>query len=1402
MVGAWLRGGRYRRPQSSVQRHALNPPLKNQRGAAASLLTLFPTPYNLQSDPRPCYHCPMSAEFTILGRGRAGRALAAALGERVFLQPRDAEPEGAVLLALPDRALQEYSAKFRGRCAHLSGSLLIEGVPSLHPLVSFDGGAADWRGAPLAVTGQPPLPILNALVSLGFIPFDLPANLKPLYHACAVLASGHVATLFVAATEMLKSSGIALPGSGLAPLAHTAINNAAKHGRKGITGPFARGDRETIQRDLNALPEEWRGVFECVGEMGKQSAFAGVAQESWGKKEKGFQSRNPKNPSREGCPSKGQCLQTQEMSLYCDTQKAPVQVHSNNVSKDGTERKMKNEKNFPGQVAYRVGLDLGCSSIGWCVIQCAWDDSGQKWKPNGIEDLGVRIFTAGTEGDIEKGRDESRGIKRRMARGARRNFARRAGRMHGLYLALVKSRLLPEPPDLNKGPLAPIIDKSLKELDLELIRTGGDASKLPYDLRAKALDNQLKPFELGRVFYHLAQRRGFKSNKRADARTDGEERGKVKEGIRRQQDKMGEKGARTIGEMLCKEDPEIERIRARYNSRDMIEHEFNAIWEKQKEFHPKLLTEELRSNLHKHIFYQRPLKPVDHLVGYCSLEQGRWVKVLRRKRRDGRKFDEPKQMRVYKAPRRLALADPLAQRVRLLQRLNDIKINHADGTWSTLSQEQRSELLAKLQNGDVAFKEVKKLLKLGKEDSLNLESGQKSLVGDRTAGKMRVVLGNAWDSYSELNKSKLVYLLVKAQSTDELMTKLKTEWGFDAEKAAQLADVDLEDGYLSFSRTACEKLLPSLEEGRSLNTIREELYGASKPSEPLDSLPLVTQAFPDLRNPVVSRVLTELRKVVKAIIRKWGLPQSFTLELARELKNSRETRKAITKNIEERTSEREKAKQTLIDRKLVANPRARDVEKYLLWEECGGPLAVCPYTGRNISLTDLFSPNNSPWDIEHIIPHSRSLDDSFANKTLCWAEFNRNEKHNKLPMELGPAIMEEILNRVQAWPNSATKAKKLRRFRLTEVDQDFISSQLNDTAYATRLAGDYLAMLYGGRYDSQGQRILASKGQATAQLRGVWEMNKLLGGREKNRGDHRHHALDALVIALSTPEILKTLANASKNPTDIHRVRFSEMPPPWENFLESAAQSLGQVIISRQLKRKLSGRLHEETNYGAVDEKIITSRVAVETLTKKQIADIVNPVIKDRVLAQLEALGQDDPKKAFKDKKDHPYLLAKDGRRIPIHKVKLAYNQSTVEVGADFRKRNVIPDSNHHMAIYETKDSKGRTKWDYEVVSLLEAFRRHSKGSPVVDKKQGFLMTLRAGDTVSFQQEGVEVHAWVRTVTAGGVVGLALHTDARKKEEQIKDNAYLRISISTLFGKLNMKKRQIDPLGEIRICRD
>lgn len=205
--------------------------------------------------------------FSIVGRGRAGRSLAAAWAGAVPLLPGQSEAEGYVLLAVPDAALPDMVQRYAGRCAHLSGSLDFAGVPCLHPLTSFDGAAADWRATPLAVTGSPPALLLDAFARLGFEPFALPPELKPLYHAAAVLSSGHAATLWLGATRLLADAGISLPGKGLEPLAEATLRNLFALGRQGRTGPFARGDQATIARDAGALPEPWRELFLELGRM-------------------------------------------------------------------------------------------------------------------------------------------------------------------------------------------------------------------------------------------------------------------------------------------------------------------------------------------------------------------------------------------------------------------------------------------------------------------------------------------------------------------------------------------------------------------------------------------------------------------------------------------------------------------------------------------------------------------------------------------------------------------------------------------------------------------------------------------------------------------------------------------------------------------------------------------------------------------------------------------------------------------------------------------------------------------------------------------------------------------------------------------------------------------------------
>ncbi|MEI6592561.1 MAG: DUF2520 domain-containing protein [Holophagaceae bacterium] len=208
----------------------------------------------------------MAAEFTILGRGRAGRALAAAWGDRVALVESSAKPDGLVLLAVPDDAVPAHAVDFPGRCVHMSGSLHLPKVPCAHPLTSFDGHARDWTGTPLALTGPVPEALRTAFDSLGFLPFELAPEAKPLYHAAAVLACGHAATLWLGAEALLRARGVALPGRGLLPLAEATLRNLAELGAAGRTGPFARGDGATIARDAQALPDPWRRIFMDLGQ--------------------------------------------------------------------------------------------------------------------------------------------------------------------------------------------------------------------------------------------------------------------------------------------------------------------------------------------------------------------------------------------------------------------------------------------------------------------------------------------------------------------------------------------------------------------------------------------------------------------------------------------------------------------------------------------------------------------------------------------------------------------------------------------------------------------------------------------------------------------------------------------------------------------------------------------------------------------------------------------------------------------------------------------------------------------------------------------------------------------------------------------------------------------------------
>ncbi len=1040
-----------------------------------------------------------------------------------------------------------------------------------------------------------------------------------------------------------------------------------------------------------------------------------------------------------------------------------------------------------------VGIDLGVASIGWNLVELDADD-----RPRAILANGAHTFDPGVEGDVESGRDEARGAVRRNARMPRRMLERRQRRRRKILGLLQRAQLLP-PGDI-KSPQA--IHDYLLALDATLrdrYSTKGDRvaeHTWLYHIRAAAVERKLDAHDLGRAIYHLAQRRGFLSNRKAMKKDEDD--GVVKQGISELAEAMG---SRTLGEYLAGLDPETERIRRRWTSRQMYVDEFNRICDVQSPHHPAIFTTEFRKTLARAIFFQRPLKSAKKLIGRCGLEMG---------------------------ARRAAMADRLVQRFRILQKVNDLRIILPGVSPRPLSASEREKLVGALcQIGDLSFAAIKskKVLGLPKGTTFNFEQDddEKKLPGHRTDQKLRAAFGDAWDSMDESRRDEIVLEIISFQNPDALMRRAIKAWGLDEPAARVLANTQLEQGYAAHSRKALKKLVGRMESGVQYATARRELFPDSfAVMEPIDRLPPAHKAIPSLRNPAVSRALSELRKLINEIVRVHGKPAVVRIELARDLKRSRKERERKSREIDEQTKLRFNAKEKLLREAKIGEPRRSDVEKALLWEECRG---ICPYTGRTIEFASLFG-KNPQFDVEHIIPFSRSLDNSFLNKTLCYHKENRDHKKNQTPFEAysrNKDQYQEILGRVRGFIGKGMQAK-LRRFEMESIPEEFASRQLNDTRYASRLAGDYLALLYGGRTDADGNlRIQISAGGITAHLRNEWMLNSILGQGEKNREDHRHHAVDALAVALAEPAIVQKLQRAAERASESGRRLFAAVPEPWPGFLEEARKAVDAINVSSRQSKKIAGGLHQDTNYSKdyirLDKKgkpheVRHVRKPVETLSESAVDDIVDPIIREKVRTWQK--GFTKPKAGASIK--YPTIRTHDGREIPIKTVRIRAAIAVVPLGNERdkdgkeikgpRTRYVKPGSNHHAVIVAVLDKDGNeVAWEDHVVTRLEAHKRKAAGLPIIQRDWGpdrvFKFSLSTKDYLIVRQD-VNKERLIKLLSVSeGAYEFRDHRDARMASEaRLKGSgARIRLTPDTMRKQLARKVR-VGYLGNILACND
>jgi len=1031
-----------------------------------------------------------------------------------------------------------------------------------------------------------------------------------------------------------------------------------------------------------------------------------------------------------------------------------------------------------------LGIDLGSNSLGWSIVRVI------EGRPVGLVDCGVRIFEAGMEGNIEAGQGETRAAIRRAKKATRRQIDRRRRRKAKVIHQLQRMGLLPPG---KADEVIPSLDRQILAACSSRWDTGEGIhieNLLPYWLRKEALYRRLEPAEIGRALYHLSGRRGFLSNRKTPRKAD-EEDGQVLAAISELQKAIEEAGTKTLGEYLASLNPHVRRLRQRWTHRDMYVNEFQKICDAQAAHYPEIFTLENRRRLMAAIFHQRPLKSKKSFIGKCELET---------------------------TCRRAAWSQPEAQRFRYLQVLNNCKMIFRDtGEIRDFSTAEHEKLVAALEEGDLSFARAKKLLGLKpKLVAFNLEAGgEKRFIGNRVNEKIAKVIGEPWYSYAPEKQEGMIEDLRQFRQEVPLMSRATKVWGLDPATAELFARVELEPGYCNVSRRAICKMLPLLEKRVPYATAREQLYGKELSTrETLDLLPPVLEHF-DTRNPVVLRSLTELRKVVNAVIRKHGKPDVIRIELAREMKQGQRERQRRIKTMRENERRRESAAEQ-VRQETGMEPSGDDILKVQLAKECNW---ICPYTGRPISMNALVG-KASQFDIEHIIPFSRSLDDSFLNKTLCYHEENRNRKQNRLPYEAyhGTEQWDGIVGAVSRF-HGPCRDEKLRRFKMTpeeweQENGDFVARQLNDTRYASKLARAYLGLLYGGFWDASGrQRVFAVTGQVTAIVRNMWDLNSLLGdGGTKERTDHRHHAVDAFAIALTTQGLIQQLADQALPwyERKRYRARFRQISLPWETLHTDLEKTLAGIVVSHRVDHRVNAALHKEGNYALVQRGNSSAFHVRRTLGKlkaTEVKRIVDPRVRAAVEARLQEPGAADPMKLFVDPAKHPMLVSRAGRATPIHSVRIAVDEHAKPIGK-LRPKYAVTDSNHHIEILGILGPNGSIEaWDGEVVSTYEGMQRVRQARPVIREDHGpdkrLLLVISPGDTLRFAAPGdLPELLHVRSVSkshqgAIEIAGAAL-TDARKKDEIKKSKQWYRICSLSRLMALCPSKVNVLPDGTIQ----
>lgn len=498
----------------------------------------------------------------------------------------------------------------------------------------------------------------------------------------------------------------------------------------------------------------------------------------------------------------------------------------------------------------------------------------------------------------------------------------------------------------------------------------------------------------------------------------------------------------TVGQYLVSkldENPHFSLKNVVFYRQDYLD-EFEAVWERQSQFH-KELTMELKKEIRDIIiFYQRPLKSQKGLISICELE-GKMMEI---------ECDGKTKMKLV-GPRVCPKSSPLFQEFKIWQILNNIQVtgkiipNTTTDLFGTETDYVYGKRFLNQEEKEILFEELNVKEKLSKSEALkllyknasSLDLNYKDIEGNRTnaaffkAYQTIIELsGHGEYDFSKLPAKKSIeivesvfsglgynteilyfdsdlqgvdfekqpayhlwHLLYSAEDdnsklgNEKLVNKISELFGFDKEYAKILVGIVFQPDYGSLSTKAIRRILPHLKDGLDYSVACEYAgYRHSKKSltkEELDKKELKDrlELLPrnSLRNPVVEKILNQMVNVVNSVIETYGKPDEIRIELARELKKSAKEREEMVQTINKSTAEHEKYRKILQTEFGIQNVSRNDIIRYKLYLELESNGFKTLYSNTYIPQENLFS---KEFDIEHIIPQAKLFDDSFSNKTI------------------------------------------------------------------------------------------------------------------------------------------------------------------------------------------------------------------------------------------------------------------------------------------------------------------------------------------------------------------------------------------------------------------------------------